>query len=290
MQYARTLNDGKIWEAAIFSALPSSQLEDKRRNLACVECGEFAWYRKESVHGHPSHFCAHHKDDCSLKIVYLVIDNARDDATSAVDQVTSSDHIKVHLDQEKGGQVDVVEVQPSPLGNEGGGTRFVNAGGQQESAQHFTLRRILHRLVQSPDFRDSESRITFYKNNEEILLDGSVAGLVVEFSNISRELHHDKLMLYWGPIASIGRTADQKIWLNSSAQKKNASVMIYEDIADEFLSLFNIDDPQEDLLGAHVLVCGRCYYSSNSGKPTIRCGTSKYIFVRRYRDERLSAS
>jgi hypothetical protein len=288
MQYARTVADGKVWEASVFAALPQIQLDEKRRNLICVECAEFAWFRKESAHGHPAHFCAHHKDECSLKIYYVVVDQARNEATNSTDQVAAGDHIKVHLDQEKGGVVDVAEVQPNPDGSDGGGTRYLSLGGTRESSQHFTLRRILHRLVQSPAFRQSESRITFYRNDDEILLDGVVSSLVYDFAEINREGHHDKLALYWGPIASIGRTQDGKIWLNSSSQKQDVSVMIYEDIADEFLNLFKIQDPQEELLGAHVLVCGRCYFSSNSGKPTIRCGTSKYIFVRRYKDDRLT--
>ncbi|MFZ6864686.1 hypothetical protein ACO0K7_18845 [Undibacterium sp. Ji67W] len=289
MQFARTLSDGKTWEAFTFSKLPTSDLEEKRKNLACAECGEFAWFRKESLHGHPAHFCAHHKDDCSLKVNYVVIDDPRNEGTNFLDQITAGNNIVIDLDKEKGGEVDVSNVQPHPTGTgEGGGTRFVSGRNFGESAQHFTLRRILHRLVQSPAFRLAEDQIIFKKNEDDILLSGKVKDVVVEFSDINKNLHHEQLLLYWGPIASAGYTADGRLWLNSSANRQSASIMIFTDILTDFLSLFKITDATEDLLGAHVLILGRCYYSAGSNKPVIRCTHPKYILVRRYRDDRLT--
>ncbi|TOC19244.1 hypothetical protein CGJ90_22855, partial [Vibrio parahaemolyticus] len=84
--------------------------------------------------------------------------------------------------------------------------------------------------------------------------------------------------------ASARESSDGKIWLNSSSEYMSASVAIFEDIADDFKKLFEVDD-LEDLLGAHVLVAGNCYFSGEGeGKPIIWCGTPNYIFVRKYKD------
>lgn len=288
MQYARCTDDSQVWEAARFAVLPTAELESKRRNLVCDQCGEFAWFRKESSHGHPAHFCAHHRDDCDLRVEYVVVDESRNDATVAEGEVAAGDAIIVRLDQERGDQVDVTVVQPPPTPSEGeGGKTYIVRGAGRESFQHFTLRRILLRLVQSPDFRTSDRPIVFYKNEEEVLLRGPVRDIVASFADITREKHNDQVMFFWGPIASAGRTSDGKLWLNSSDRYQGVSVAIFEDIADEFLAIFGIDDLDE-LAGAHVLVAGRCYFAG-TGKPVVWCASPKYIVVRRYRNERLQA-
>ncbi|ENY70897.1 hypothetical protein G114_15833 [Aeromonas diversa CDC 2478-85] len=64
----------------------------------------------------------------------------------------------------------------------------------------------------------------------------------------------------------------------------SASVAIFEDIADDFMQFFEVDE-LDDLLGAYVLVAGRCSYSNGGeGKPIIWCGTKNYIFVKKYKD------
>lgn len=281
MQYARHNEDQRVWEAAQFAGLPAIQVEQMRQNLSCVECDQFAWFRKESRHGHPPHFCAHHLDSCSLRVEY-VVSGERDGQDQEADQLTSGDSIVVRLDLETGNSVAVHSVQANPKQESGsGGTRYVSSGAQRETYQHFTLRRILYRLVQSPAFRSSSSSILLFRNENEVLIQGQVNQVAVPFSHISRG-HHDRLMLYWGPISSAGRTDDGKVWLNSSIGNQSASVAVFEDVADEFLHLFRITD-LEELAGAHVLVAGRCLFAS-TGKPVIWCGSPKYIVVRKYKD------
>ncbi|MBL1377643.1 hypothetical protein [Zobellella iuensis] len=288
MQYAICKSDNEVWEASRFAQLETSALESKRRNLACTECGEFAWFRKESRHGHPAHFCAHHDPDCELKINYASTDDLANEGTGLEDEVSSGKTIIVRLDQETGGDVEVTTKQHPPReGREEGGKRFVLRGRERQSNQQFTLRRILHRLVKSYEFRESDTQVVFYKNNDEIMLSGPVKDIVTSFDEITREKHHDKTNFYWGPIASVGKTADGKIWLNSTEDYNSASVVVFDDIANIFLQLFNIDD-LDDLLGAWVLVAGNCWFSGGgSGKPIIWCGTPNYIFVRKYRDPNL---
>lgn len=288
MQYAKCTLDGRIWEVSDFSNLEPRVLEVKRRSLVCSGCGEFAWFRKESRHGHPAHFCSHHDPDCELKVNYINSDDYRDDATEAEDEVESGDTIVVRLDQEQGGRIEVPEIPKPPISGIGeGGSRYIIKKGNKKSAQQFTLRRILHRLVASQNFRESNHKIIFYRNNEEIMLSGEVKDIVLGFKQITK-VHHGKTNFYWGPIASAKETSDGKIWLNSSSEYMSASVAIFEDVANEFKELFEIED-LDDLLGAYVLVAGNCWFSDDGeGKPIIWCGTPNYIFVRKYKDPALS--
>lgn len=288
MQYAKCTSDNEVWEALDFSQLKPSVLEAKRLSLICAECGEFAWFRKESKHGHPAHFCARHDPDCDLKVEYVLSDDNRDDATSEEDEVSAGDTIIVRLDEEDGGSVAVPEVQKPPKDDQGiGGRTFVIKGKNRESSQQFTLRRILHRLVQSPKFSESKSNIVFYKNADEVMISGDIGSTVCGFENISKDSNNDKTMFYWGPIASAKNTPDGKIWLNSGDQYGSASVAIFEDVANEFMNLFQIED-LEELAGAYILVAGRCLYSDGGkGKPIIWCGQPKYIVVRKYKAKNL---
>lgn len=288
MQHAKCLDDGKIWEALDFSVLPPLELELKRKNLECVQCGEFAWFRKESAHGHPAHFCAHHKEDCDLRVEYIVVDDPRNEATLVEGEVAAGDSIIVRLDQEKGNKFEVMEVQPPPTPGHGeGGRAFIIQGKEKESFQHFTLRKILLRLVQSKNFRTSNTQILLLKNENEPLIQGSISEKVTNFSDISPEKHDNQVMLFWGPIASAKTTIDGKLWLNSSNRYQGSSVAIFNNIVKEFLEIFDISDLDE-LAGAHVLVAGRCTFSA-AGKPVIWCASPKYIVIRRYKDEKLKA-
>ncbi|MBB4656107.1 hypothetical protein GGR73_002670 [Xanthomonas sp. F14] len=283
MQHARQAGESTVWEANEFSRLPEALLEIKRRSLECTECGEFAWFRKESRHGHPPHFCSHHADNCGLKVQYEVV-GERAPGINEQDQVNAGNTIVVRLDLEDARQVDVLAAPASngAGGEREGGTRFVGIAGNRLSNQHFTLRRILYRLVQSPTFRTSGELISLYRNENEVLIQGTVSEVTHEFSTISREVHHDKLALYWGAVASAGRTSDGKLWLNSSLTRGGASIAIFDDIAQQLLDAFEVED-LEDLAGSHVLVAGRCLFAE-SGKPVIRCGSVKFIVMRRYKE------
>lgn len=287
MQHARCAIDGLVWEAGSFADLPASELDAKRRSLSCVQCDEFAWFRKESTHGHPAHFCAHHQDDCDLKVNYVVVDDRLGEAQSAEEEVDAGDDIVVRLDQERGSAVDVSEVQAPPLpGTGGGGRTFAIPGQGRESAQHFTLRRILLRLIQSPDFRASRRQLALYRDETTTLVRGEVRDVVAAFDEVN-PAHNGLTQLFWGPIATAGRTADGKVWLNSSDRYQGVSVAVFQDIVEEFLNTFNIAN-LDDLEGAHVLVAAKCYVA-NTGKIILYCSSPKNIVVRRYRDARLQA-
>ncbi|MCH7343343.1 hypothetical protein LZ017_08115 [Pelomonas sp. CA6] len=216
-----------------------------------------------------------------------MVDDRRGEPSSAEEEVEAGDDIVVRLDQERGTAVDVTEVQTPPMPGAGGGGRtFAIPGQGRESAQHFTLRRILLRLIQSPDFRTSRRRIALYRDEKSTLVRGEARDVVAAFDEV-RPAHNGETQLFWGPIATAGRTADGKVWLNSSDRYQGVSVAIFQDIAEEFLSTFNIED-LDDLEGAHVLVAAKCYVAP-TGKIILYCSSPKNIVVRRYRDARLQA-
>lgn len=281
MKFARCRLDGKLWESFEFSQLPTIKLETLRHSLYCDECEESAWFRKESKHGHPAHFCAHHSDDCSFKIEYIPSDNPRLQGTTIEDEVGVGDSIVVNLDQNDGGDIHVATVQPSVSPNSPpGGRVYVGKNGQRENSQQFTLRRVLHRLVQSPKFRVSSTSLIFYKNAEELLISGSVKNIVKSFDQVNSDSFlSDQGQFYWGAIASAGTTPDGKLWLNSG-DNNLVSIVVFEDIVDDFLEAFEVDE-LEELAGAHVLVFGRCQ-KSGTGKRIVWCGSTKYIMVRKY--------
>ena len=282
MQYARCVTDGVVWEADKFSALSSSVMDGMRDSLICVECGEFAWFRKASKHGHPPHFCASHQPECALKTSVTVLDqDAIDGEGQNVEELEHDTNIIVNLDNEQGGDIDVPHAAVNPeRGGYAGRRSYVIGAKGNTTDHHFTLRRVLYRLVQSPDFRTSSKGIIFYKRNDEVLIQGLVRDVIISFADIN-ESHAERVLFFWGQIASAKVNAEGKIWLNSSIQTGSASIAIFQDISEEFLSIFNIDD-LEDLKGAHVLIAGRCKYSAKM-KPIIWCGSPKYIVIRRYR-------
>ena len=291
MQYAFCHIDQRVWEASEFSRLPAEEIAEKRNSLSCVECNALGWYRRESTHGHPAHFCAHHEPTCELKAEYVVVDDDQGDGLEAVDQIKSSGEIVVRLDKEQGGEIDVLPPPNTVPGGEveSGGRTHVIRGDDRYSSQEFTLKRILHRLVQSPDFRQSHAKVTFYRPENEPYIQGRVCDVTWAFSEISRA-DVDTAKFFCGPITSAGRTADGKIWLNSSPRYQSVSVAIFGDIAEDFLEAFKIKD-LDDLAGAHVLVSGRCMYTGERGiKPIIWCGALHQIVIRRYRAANLQVA
>ncbi|EGR1390123.1 hypothetical protein ACCF70_001817 [Vibrio parahaemolyticus] len=271
--------DDRIWDADDFIELEPRLLEAKRRNLECPECREFAWFNRGVEGRKDPFFSAHHLEDCDLRTEYVRVPNGEFDEEG----IEQGDDIIVRLDEEVGGELEVAPPQhPHGRHREGGG-RTVRVGvAQQNFAQQFTLRRILHRLRQSEAFRNSYNSITFYRNNSEPLVQGQIRDVITHFDDI--DVHGnftDGVQFFWGPIASTGYTDDGRLWLNSSMRRNDVSVVVYSDIVDEFLERFDVDDI-EDLVGAYVLVAGNGWVSGNTDKPIIWCASANNIFVRRY--------
>ncbi|MEE3028848.1 MAG: hypothetical protein VX729_15015 [Pseudomonadota bacterium] len=283
-------DDGEEYEIAEFVALPNAERESKRRALLCTECNGFAWYRKESRLS-PAHFCAHHAEDCTFKTHYEDASESGDDALELDHEASNT--LIINLEEEKGGSIEVAEPHPERDPNkefEGStSNRFVRRRFEGDSPQQSNLRRLLLRLVRSESFRGSSDEVVFYKRQNEVFVNGAIKNVVKRFDQITK-FDDDRSALFWGPIASVGKTPDGRLWLNSSKDYSSASISIFDDIVDDFLDLFEVDDI-DDLLGAWVIVAGTCRFSGDGqGKPIIWCGTPNYIFVRKYRDPNLRAS
>jgi len=222
MQYAQCTVDNKIWEASEFAKL--SDLKDKRDKLICIECHQDAWFRKEGIDGRSAHFSAHHIDDCKFRVEYIVVNDQKSDAALLTG---NGDTIIVQLDQEQGGAIDVPNIQVLPDYHSFNGSRkIIIDGSQRESTQQARLRKILYRLVKSPNFRNSNQNIIFYKNETDILIDGQVRDVIVSFADIRPEIHNNSLRLYWGMIASAGQSTNGTIWLNSSSYQSTSIIAL----------------------------------------------------------------
>lgn len=280
MQDARCTLDNQNWTAERFSRLPGNRLEVLRRHLVCLSCGQFAWFRRESAHGHPAHFCAHHLETCELRAVYTLSTDPRDEQTSEEGQLRAGDGIIVDLDDARpGGTVDV-QLPPDGAGGGGGGRHHVLPYSGDTTA-HLTLRRLLHRLVASEEFRGSSRVVTIFRGGE-VYVQGAVRDVLVPFQR-AEEVPPEINAFFWGQIASVGLTNDGCLWLNSSATnpRGDTSIAIFDDVREQFMRAFEVGDIEE-LIGAHVLVGGRCRVAG-TGKKTIWCGSVRNIVVRRYR-------
>ena len=287
MDVAFCRDDGEVYEIIQFVELPFVERESKRRALACNECGEFAWFRKESRLS-PAHFCAHHADDCTFKTHYEEASENDDDALESDNEAANT--LIINLHEEQGGSIEVAEPHPERDPNKefngSSSNRLVRLRFEGDTPQQSNLKRLLLRLVRSESFRNSSDEVVFYKRENEVFVNGAIKNVVKRFDQIT-EFDDDRSALFWGPIASVGKTPDGRLWLNSSKDYSSASITIFDDIVDDFLDLFDVDDT-DDLLGAWVIVAGTCHFSGEGqGKPIIWCGTPNYIFVRKYRDANL---
>lgn len=290
MDMAFCKDDGEEYEIQDFVALPKAERESKRRALLCTECNGFAWFRKESRLS-PAHFCAHHVDSCNFKTHYEDASESDDDALETDDDASKT--LIINLDDEKGGSIEVAEPYPERDPNKefesSTSNRLVRRRFDGDTPQQSNLRRLLLRLVKSEPFRNSSDEVVFYKRQSEVFVSGAIKNVVKRFDQIT-EFDDDRSALYWGPVASVGKTPDGRLWLNSSKDYSSASITIFDDIVNDFLELFDVDDI-DDLLGAWVIVAGTCHFSGEGqGKPIIWCGTPNYIFVRKYRDPNLRAN
>jgi hypothetical protein len=266
-----------------FANLPVSELSLKRNALLCPRCKEFAWFCKEGKNKHPAHFCAHHSENCSLKIECAPVSDVKEEFGN--EEKINSNALVVSLDGIEKGGFEVEAPKDSEVAEGGGSRRYLPVSIEREAAQQSTLRRILLRLVRSVEFRLSTQQLVIYKSPEEVLLRGKVSDVVVGFHDIQKEFHNDQYLMYWGPISSVKRSKNGIIWLNSSHANQSASVAIFADIADRFVDLFKVEN-FELLSGAHVLVIGRCKYSMNE-KPVIWCANTKNITIRKYKSASL---
>ena len=282
MQDALCTADNRHWTAEAFSQLPDEELQNLRTMLLCPQCKGPAWYRRESVHGHPAHFCAHHEEDCELKVHYRTIVDPRDDVTGETEEIQPGGGIYINLDDERPDGI-ATEVPPPPNGSGGSGGRTHAIAGENYSASQYTLKRLLYRLARSPDFQKSRSQITVHRDGET-WIQGPINEVIIPLERAG-DKQDERMVFFWGQIASVGMTADGRLWLNSQRSRSNdASIAIFDNIREDFINQFKIEDIEE-ICGAHVLISGRRIHRAPTGKLIIWCPSVRNIMLRRYREQ-----
>ncbi|WP_345987033.1 hypothetical protein WCX18_07640 [Sulfurimonas sp. HSL1-2] len=291
MRYAFCKSDNKQYSARDFEKLPDDELQEKRASLFCVECKERAWFTRSTQNGikdREAYFNSHHKEGCSQKTSYVLVEDERDAAPSTTETVTTADEIAVNLDEKKGGVI-------ADLSNENkketsddtdpSGTRNVKGlAGKNYTNKDKTLRQVLASLVRYQNFRFSDKKIRFYSSAGAIQIDGIVRNEIVNFDDFKPSEGREH-KIYWGLIVTANKSSDGTIWLNAGDSKKELSIKIFPDKADEFIDAFKIKN-LEELNGAHVIVVGRSQVAS-TGKPIIYCANTNFINLQRYKEEYL---
>ncbi len=281
MDFAFCTVDEKQWCADDFIAQEESELKIKRRNLLCIECEGDAWFRKSSYGNKVPHFCAHHKDECSLSTSYEVIGEG--DGSEGQPAADPDSGIILDLGGDDSNYSVDVEHKEIPINLEARGQKKVSEqvkGGGVKYPAHLSLKNTLYKLVRSDKLYTSDTKIVI-PNNPYPNLPEIANQLFVNFKDVHEGLDQQN-RIYWGFISDAGYTSDGRLWLNAGNRKDGLSVAINPEITEEFREYFKVNKSIEQLAGCHALIIGDCYYAG-SGKPVIWCGNVELIVLRRYR-------
>ena len=275
--------DEQEWTAEAFYALPTAEIQSKRRSLLCTECSGDAWFRRSSYGNDAPHFCAHHQENCSLGTSYEAVGEGSNDKALPVSDADSGLVIDLDLTQSYDIDVKLAEQtsEATPAGQRFTGDKS-NDGGSVKYPAHFTLKRLLYKLVQSKGQCYLEKKIGF-KGQDFSDLPENGAELFVEFANVKPWMDGAR-RIFWGFISDVGQTNDGKIWLNAGNIKSGLSVCIQQDIASAFREQFKVVNSLDELDGCHALIISKCLYAT-TGKPILWCGDLSYVVLRRYKSD-----
>jgi hypothetical protein len=274
MDKARYKKEGKAFTAIAFSQLPPAEREKKRHFLECCECGEKAFYRKQSKSGQSACFGAFHKEGCDEvdgRMRPRQGDPGDDELTPILnDRLIQL--IPVYGDEAGSGKE-----SGNGAGHGGGAPRgHYDGSGQRTSHSKRRLLPIL-KLLADTDFRHSSQMVEYFSGRTKRVCD-----LFVEFPEIE-ERHFDRYQGYWGKLSGAGFSKDGKLWLNTSSDYEALSITIYQSNVDSFLTRFNFersDIEDTDLFsGAQILVFGKLARAS-TGKPGISFSGLEWIALR----------
>lgn len=272
--------DEQEWGADAFYALPSTELQLKKRSLLCTECKGDAWFRRASYGNDAPHFCAHHQQNCSLGTSYEAVGQGNENKGLPASDADSGIVLDLGLTQSYNVDVQMAldTSEKTPQGQKLTGEKSAD-GGSLKYPAHFTLKNLLYKLVQSKGRCYADQKVSF-KDQFFNDLPGRGAELFVEFINVAPWMDGAR-RIFWGFISDVGQTKDGKIWLNAGNIKSGLSVCINSEISGEFKEQFKVKTSLEELDGCHALIIGTCTYAT-TGKPMLRCGDLSYIVLRRY--------
>ncbi|WP_265555863.1 hypothetical protein [Serratia grimesii] len=275
--------DEQEWNAELFYALPVAEIKSKRRSLLCIECKGDAWFRRSSYGNEAPHFCAHHRENCSLGTSYEVVGEGNENKTLPISDAESGIVLDLELIQSY--EIDVKTAGQTsditPHGQKFTAEKTIDGGGVKYPA-HFTLKNLLYKLVQS------KGQCYFDKN---IIFKGQIfddlprrgGDLFVEFVNVKPWMDGAR-RIFWGFISDVGQTRDGKIWLNAGNIKSGLSICINREISSDFKEQFKVENNLDELDGCHALIIGTCAYAT-TGKPILWCGDLSYVVLRRYKTD-----
>lgn len=273
--------DEKEWNAEAFCVLPPTEIQLKRRSLLCTECKGDAWFRRSSYGNDAPHFCAHHLENCSLGTSYEAVGEGDENKGLPASDPDSGIVLDLGLTQRY--DIDVKTVvdtsETTPQGQKFTAEKTVD-GGSVKYPAHFTLKKLLYKLVRSKGQCYADKKVGF-KDQFFNDLPERGAELFVEFINVAPWMDGAR-RVFWGFISDVGQTRDGKIWLNAGNIKSGLSICINNEISSEFKEQFKVENNLEQLDGCHALIIGTCTYAT-TGKPILWCADLSYVVLRRYK-------
>ncbi|AHG65484.1 hypothetical protein [Advenella mimigardefordensis] len=244
----------RLYDAAEFARLPSASLDEYRRALICNTCGKEAFFRKASSSGRGPCFGARpHGEDCAQ----ATIDAGSWGSGGNQDDepiINAASRIVIDLPRLEEGH-EVVEPSGAEERRKGAGRVFSAEGSVAANATHRSLRSLLRRLNQDPDFQYSNAIITPPGAQENT----SVEEFFVRFDLVrNRALHEFKGL--WGLITDASYGASGSLWLNTGS-KSTVSFVVGSDLVPHFLKFWRIEDVN-DFADAQALILATTSMSS----------------------------
>lgn len=254
MDIARCNEDGQIYTAAIFAAVPPHNLERMRQQLSCPECNGPAFFRKASRSGRSACFGARpHQDGCSL---------AAQDSEQVIEgegtdlDVLNNPGERIVVDLAFGSQPREVHGDPvDGRGRAGRTPRYIGGAPRLDTRMHRRLSSLLRTLIEAPQFRFSHQVLEISGQPEIQVCDFFVPLLAVNGSM------RGQTRGWWGLISDANDGGDGSLWLNSGG-RGTISFCIPVEMRAETLDRFRLED-NEQLAGAYVLVIADLRISQN---------------------------
>ena len=209
MESARCTQNNALYGAQQFAELPVGDLEDKRRNLVCPECGRPAFFRKQTQNERNACFGARpHNDGCSMCATQ---GNTRtnDSLETYAGLLNSSKRIVIDFDHGSPAPRDnSSQSESAPSANEAGELTersALNSG----SVTHMRLRPLLRLLMGTLQFSSSHQIVEI-----EGMCRSKACDLFVPAAAVN-ERHERMFMGVFGKISSVHYLPDMgTIWLN----------------------------------------------------------------------------
>lgn len=211
MDIARCTEDGQVYTAAGFAALPLIDLERMRQQLTCPECNGPAFFRKGSRTGRAACFGARpHIGRCSLAAQdsERVIEGERTDL-----DVLNNPAERIVIDLAFGAKPREFHGDPNEgQGRAGMAPRYVGGNARPNAVMHRRLSSLLRTLIEAPQFSASH-QVLEIANLPEIRVCDFFAPLLATHPNLEGQVRG-----WWGLISDAKDGADGSLWLNSGGR------------------------------------------------------------------------